>query len=323
MKIPNTHDKYFKEVFSKKKEAIAFLKGSLSKELVEKLDFKTLKVVKTSYIDEDLKENFSDLVYSCMFNGTKEILITLLIEHKSRPVDYPHLQLLKYLLKIWESDIKQKKKHLTPVIPLVFYHGKEKWNKKPLEKYFGTQEKELSAFVPGFDYLLTDLSNYTDEEIVKIYNEIYTRTALLLMKNIFDEHLLKKKVPFIFVGGKEMVNSETGEKFFTATLIYLFNNVEKEFKEITKDIKSITDKGGNIAMTIAMQLEQKGLKKGLKEGMLKGMQKGMQKGIIKTRKETVIKLFTKGNLSVEKIVDFLDLDKNFVVNTLKENGLLK
>ncbi len=41
---------------------------------------------------------------------------------------------------------------------------------------------------------LEDLSQYTDEEIAQRYNEIKTRTALLLMKNIFNEHLLRNKV---------------------------------------------------------------------------------------------------------------------------------
>ncbi len=91
MKITNPHDKYFKEVFSNTEDAIAFLKRSLPQELAGNIDFDKLKPLKDSYIDEELKENFSDLVFSTTYKGKTEILITLLFEHKSRPERYPHL----------------------------------------------------------------------------------------------------------------------------------------------------------------------------------------------------------------------------------------
>ena len=43
MKEINSHDKYFKEVFSVKEHAVAFLKGNLYPEIVKNLDFRTLK----------------------------------------------------------------------------------------------------------------------------------------------------------------------------------------------------------------------------------------------------------------------------------------
>ena len=73
MKTINSHDKYFKEVFSKKEEATAFLKGSLPKELVKNINFDSLAPLKDSYIDEELKENFSDLVFTCKYKGKKRL----------------------------------------------------------------------------------------------------------------------------------------------------------------------------------------------------------------------------------------------------------
>ena len=305
MKTTNSHDKYFKEVFSKKEEATAFLKGSLPKELVRNINFDSLVPLKDSYVDEELKESFSDLVFTCKYKGKKEIKIALLFEHKSKPEQYPHFQLLKYLIKLWEADLKQKQSPV-PVIPIIFYHGKEKWNKKKFAEYFKGIDEQLLPFLPSFDYHLEDLSQYTDEQIVKRYNEIKTRTALLLMKNIFNEQLLRNKVRVIFVESNKIVNKETGEKFFTATFYYLFSNVEKGYKEITKEIETITTKGGDMAMTIAMQLEEKGRKKGRYE----------------TLKQTIIKLFTKGGFSASQIAGYLDLDKNFVEKILKEAKLI-
>ncbi len=321
MKTTNSHDKYFKEVFSKKEEATAFLKGSLPKELVRNINFDSLAPLKDSYIDEELKENFSDLVFTCKYKGKKEIKIALLFEHKSKPVQYPHFQLLKYLIKLWDADLKQKRKPV-PVIPIIFYHGKEKWDKKRFEEYFEGIDKQLLPFLPSFDYHLEDLSQYTDEEIAQRYNEIKTRTALLLMKNIFNEQLLLNKVRIIFVEGKRIINEETGEQFFTATFYYLFSNIEKGYQEITKEIETITEKGGDIAMTIAMQLREEGIKEGIKKGIKEGLEKGLQKGKYENQKETVAKLFTKAGFTVDEIAEYLDMDKDFVKKILKEAKLI-
>ncbi len=139
------------------------------------------------------------------------------------------------------------------------------------------------------------------------------------VKLLIVEHLFSNKVRIIFVGGNRIVNQETGKQFFTATFYYLFSNIEKGYKEITKEIETITEKGGDVAMTIAMQLEEKGRKQGLKEGL----QKGLQKGRYENQKETVIKLFTKAEFNIAQISEYLDLDKGFVTKILKEAKLIK
>ena len=310
MKITNPHDKYFKEVFSNTEEAVAFLKGSLSPELVKNIDFEHLKPLKDSYIDEVLQENFSDLVYSAIYKGKTEILITLLFEHKSQPEPYPHLQLMRYMLKLWDANIKEKKK-LVPVVPIVFYHGKKRWNNKPFEKYFKGIDSNLLPYLPAFEYLLTDLSQYSNEEISKKYDEIKVQAALLLMKNIFDEVRLKKILPTVFYGIKKIEDTETGENFYTAAIYYLFNFVEKiDVNEVAETIKNITPKGGEVAMTIAVKLRQEGL------------QKGRQEGAYENSKKTIIKLFVNAGFTMDQIIEYLELDRNFVTKILKEAHLI-
>ena len=104
MEITNPHDKFFKETFSVQGNVIDFLQGTFPKEIFDKLDLSALTLDSNTYIDEELKEHFSDIVYSCVCKNT-ELKIALLFEHKSYPVAYPHLQLLKYLLKIWGATI--------------------------------------------------------------------------------------------------------------------------------------------------------------------------------------------------------------------------
>ncbi len=83
------------------------------------------------------------------------------------------------------------------------------------------------------------------------------------------------------------------------------NSHDKFFKEI----KQISNKGGEIAMTTAVKLEQRGL------------QKGLQKGILEGKKEAIVNLYENAKLPVKKIAEYLKLDIRFVTSTLKEKGL--
>ena len=304
MKNVNPHDKFFKETFSKKEEAIDLISHTFPQNLVKNLDLATLALDNNSYIDEELSENFSDLVYNCTYKGEKVVKICLLFEHKSYPVAYPHLQLLKYLLKIWESNEKQMQK-LVPVIPVVVYHGKEKWTYKQLGDYIEGADGLLERFVPNFDYLLTDLSAFTDREIKQLFRLVSVRTSLLLMKNIHDAEGLNQKLFEILSDIQRLLDNSEGVKFFKTAVLYLYFNIEKE--KLIETINNISEKGGNIAMTIAAKLLKEGEKKGEK----------------KAHTLTIMKLFTISNYSIDQIVDFLEIDKKFVENTLKAKGLIK
>ena len=52
----------------------------------ELVDTDTVEMVNTSFIDEDLKEHLSDLLYRVkLVHQEGDVLIYILLEHKSRP----------------------------------------------------------------------------------------------------------------------------------------------------------------------------------------------------------------------------------------------
>ena len=111
------------------------------------------------------------------------------------------MQLLKYSLKIWETNVKQYKK-LIPVIPVILYLGKDKWNVHPFNSYFSEIDEDLKKYIPEINYVLADLSDFSDEEILNgVFKNVTTKIASLLMKNIFNEQkLLKNLVDFLNIG---------------------------------------------------------------------------------------------------------------------------
>ena len=107
------------------------------------------------------------------------------------------------------------------------------------------------------------------------------RVTMLLLKHIFDPDVADR-LPDIFLLLKELSEQETGLQYFESLIKYVFSNVEDI---TTEDIQSIVSKTlpedkGDIIMTLAEQLENKGLQKGLQQGLQQGLEQGLEQGLL-------------------------------------------
>ena len=158
--LPNPHDRFFKELFSQLDTAADFVRHYLPEHLVAAIDLTTLEIVKESFIDEELRQYFSDLLLQVNLKRGGAVFIYILLEHKSAPDDLVALQLFTYLARIWQPNLRNKTKPLLLVFPVVFYHGEEGWNvSRSFNALFDFGGLEsLREYAPEFKYHLCDLS---------------------------------------------------------------------------------------------------------------------------------------------------------------------
>jgi hypothetical protein len=72
----------------------------------KELNFAVLERVNGAFVDNDLQESLTDVVYQCQLNQVpKDIWISFIFEHKGSPERYPHLQLLRYILGVWADQV--------------------------------------------------------------------------------------------------------------------------------------------------------------------------------------------------------------------------
>ena len=155
------HDKFFKQIFSDLNHTKSFLEGVLPKKISKKVDFDSLRLDNNSYINEELKETFSDLVFE-VSAGKETINLAFLLEHKSYVSENIYHQLLGYMLKIWPNSSNNNRL----VIPIVLYHGTEQWQQRSFEEYFGKNlDPIFLSFVPSFQYILVNLQIETPNSI--------------------------------------------------------------------------------------------------------------------------------------------------------------
>jgi predicted transposase YdaD len=63
--IPNPHDRFFHAAMKKHALAEEFFKANLPQKILEALDLESLRLLETSFIEENLKEERSDVLFEC------------------------------------------------------------------------------------------------------------------------------------------------------------------------------------------------------------------------------------------------------------------
>jgi len=264
--IVNPHDKLFKEMQSVIENSRDLIESVFPGEILNNLNLDTLANDNNSYVDPDLREYYSDLVFTCMYNNSTEIKISILFEHKSYKPENEYLQLLQYILNIWNYAVKNNE---TPpvVIPMIYYHGKQEWKLKPLYSHFSGIDNNLKQFIPDFKYILANITETPDKEIVEKFNSGINKVLALLLKHISDEEYIKRQFKYLFSLLLDYFGEEKRSAVITF-LIYIMSTTEIDKEHINNCLKEISPQGGNIAMTTAMKIKQEGIEQGLEQGEL-------------------------------------------------------
>ena len=259
--VVNPHDKFFKELFSHKDEAGDFFAHYLPEDILKHLDLTEIEIVKESFIEKELKEYFSDILYKVSLSDTPAYLY-MLFEHKSYPDRLTALQVLEYMVKIWRLHLKQNPgKGLPLIIPLVVYHGVEPWRSGTrLTDLLSGPAQDLADYIPDFEFLLYDLTRYRDDEIKGM---IISRVGLLVIKHIFCDDLrdqLKRVMELL----AELSDKKRALEYVETIIRYVINASDTVSLEELKHIivhSYFQQKEGEL-MTLAEQLRREGHQKG-------------------------------------------------------------
>ena len=267
MEIQNPHDTFIKELIAEKKYAVELLSASLSEKLSAMLDWTKIRKEPGSFIDEEHRELRSDALFSVSFKDAGELQIYILLEHKSYPYSYIHIQLLEYMCSIYKEQIRQKKEP-TLVVPVVFYHGKEKWS-YPLSfldtfKLPADAKEMLKESVLDFSYCIFDLNVRQYEKMNFSSNMQSSLFALHHYWHFRQEEYLREFGSRVGKLIKE--NPELLEKI----LAYLMAAAKLELKELYKHIpeKELIQNMGIVELMVEQkkaEAKAEGIEKGKAE----------------------------------------------------------
>jgi predicted transposase/invertase (TIGR01784 family) len=300
MKIQNVHDKFFKETFSRIDVATNFLEELLDNKFVKKLNLSTLTMDNNSFVDEELEEHFADILYTCEYGDKSKVRIALLYEHKSYKEDYPHWQLNQYMLNVWKSGFKQNKEKPIPVIPIILYHGKEKWVYQSMTSYFENLDEDLRKYIPDFEYHLINLNNIPDKQITDFKNKFLSISALLFKYSRYKKYV--KKIENNLVELLKLVDNQGNNSFTTSVILYIQNTDDLTFLELVTIFTRVSTNLNNSVMTTAEQLISQGFNQGINQGINQGFNQG-----IETKEIDAVKRGYSNGISNELLSNILNL----------------
>lgn len=286
-KFKHPHNNFFIYNFSQ----LDFVKGftkELMPEIAEKINIDTLQIDTTSYVNNQLKDLYSDVIYNCKRKDGNKTKLALLFEHKSSPPKFPHIQLLEYLVSIWRYNIENNE-DLTFTIPIIFYHGERKWKRKSFPDYFKNIDKELKKYIPNFEYHLIDLANYDDEELLALETPFLTNT-MLAFKHKNDSDYIKTQYLKLFAKLEEYIETETGDRYVHMLSVYLILSTQILGVEIKEIFRKLPPKIDNKMTTTYDNIVSTSLEQGLQQGF----ERGTKRGIILNEIQSTIKLFSFG-----------------------------
>jgi len=164
------HDALFKRVFSDTTHAAGEFRSVLPPALVAALDFKSLSLCPGSFVDQNLRERHTDLLYS-VYLREREAFLYLLFEHQSTVDVLMPYRLLSYICRVWERWVRENPKapRLPAVIPVVLHHSDTGWTAatqlRDLIDLDGEALEAARAYLPDFQFCLDDLSKASDEAL--------------------------------------------------------------------------------------------------------------------------------------------------------------
>lgn len=271
--LANPHDKFFKELFGQPGTAMDFVANYLPPAVVALLDLTTLTPEKDSFIDNELREHFSDLLYRVQRRAGGEVFLYLLFEHKSAPSEGVAFQLLRYQVRFWEQQLAQGAQRLPVILPIVFYHGTARWEAAPnlhaLVELAGADE--LRRYVPDYEYLLCDLSVYPADELK---GQAILRVGLEILKSIFTPQSPARLAELF--GLLLQAQEQSAIEFLRTVLLYLSHagartSVGELKTALNRALEQKPDQGEHVMQTIFDEYVDLGLQKGLQQGLQQGL----------------------------------------------------
>jgi hypothetical protein len=191
----SVHDALFKATFSRIEHATGELQAILPPGLTAQIDFATLTLCPGTYVDDDLRQRQSDLLFSAEIAG-KKTLLYVLFEHQSTVDPLMLFRLLAYMVRIWEAHLRSEPEatRLPAIVPMVLHHSRSGWTAKvAFEELLDVDASvlaEIAPYVPHFRAVLDNLGEESEARLQARAMSALGRLALWCLKNSRSPELL-------------------------------------------------------------------------------------------------------------------------------------
>ena len=261
------HDAIFKHFLRHDAIARDFLQAHLPRELLAQCHLETLQLASGSFVEENLRASYSDILYALQTRDGPGY-IYVLIEHQSTPDKLMPFRLMRYTLAAMQQHLDAGHSTLPLVIPMLFYHGSiSPWPYRMnwLELF---DNATLANRLYTQDFPLVDITVMPDSEIMA-----HQRMAMLelLFKHIRQRDLASLQEQL----GALLIENWLTPSQLEALIAYMLQAGSASHPEaLLCTLAQYSPQHKEQLMTIAEWLAEEGRKKGIVQGIEQGIEQG-------------------------------------------------
>jgi len=254
-RTPTPHDAVFRQLLSQPDVARDFMEIHLPPQLLALCDLSTLRLASGSFVEDDLRPYFSDVLYSLKTRSGDDGYVQVLIEHQSTPDKQMAFRLLRYAVAAMKRHLDAGHKKLPLVIPVLFYAGQRSPYPYSTCWLDGFDDPALAASFYGKSFPLVDVTVIPDDKIVQ-----HRRMAVL---TLLQKHIRQRDLAEIM---DLLVAAWQADKSSSQTLSlvnYIIQAGETtDASAFVRELAQRMPQQEEALMTIAEQLKQEGELKG-------------------------------------------------------------
>jgi hypothetical protein len=272
--ISSPHDAIFKAAFGQPDIARGELELLLPREVATQLDLSTIETVPGSFIDDELQQTHSDLLYKVRTTAGRTALVYVLFEHQSSPDPTMPFRLLRYVVRVWERWLRDHSPPLPVVIPVVLHHGDTAWSAPTdLAAMLDATPELLDAarpFLPLFRFALDDLATKTPSELASRALGALPRLVQLGLWASRSFPRLRDAAPVMRALVATLVRDERTRSLLTQLYVYLLRSAQPDVeaeavRTILLDVAG--PQGEEDVVNAGEQLIQQGQVRALRHGI--------------------------------------------------------
>lgn len=274
--MSNPHDALVKWAFGVPERAADELRAVLPPALASELDWATLQLEPGTQVDKELTERHTDLLFSVRTIGGATALVYVLLEHQSSSDPLMPWRLLRYVTRIWDRwmEAHPDARKLPAIVPVVLHHGASTWSAPvELRELIALRPAllgEVAPYLPGFRFLLDDLTAETDRRLMTRAMSAVGRLVLLALKHGRDTDVaseLAKLVALI----DEVLRAPNGAEALDTVLRYTMKVGDVTIERLRSELVPLLgSRIEDVIMTAGEKLVEEGRQRGLQQGLQQG-----------------------------------------------------
>jgi predicted transposase YdaD len=278
----------FNWTFRQRQHAAGLLRAALPPAWVAHVDFRTLRLENTAFVNRALRRRHSDLVFSVRVRGEK-VYFYVLVEHQSRVERLMVVRMGIYVMRLYDEMLRDRPglAKIPPIVPVLVHHSKKGWTAKTAFQDVIAIDEALRAdlwrYIPHYEMRVVDLHEPSPANLEPSALTAYGKLVLSVLGAAGDETRLRRAFAEL---GSELVEVLRGSDA-AAALEALLRYIAATFHRLDGDrIAEMVESGAGpeaqeVIVTWLDEIEQRGRKQGRNEGRKDGRNEGRAEILLK------------------------------------------